>query len=185
MKKKAFTLVEVIAAIGILSITILAISTAFITGIHTLQKGGTKLKTMQYAEGITEGFQGGGITLLQNKCNSLTGSFSYSTFLYFNDDFTNFKALNDNTSYDSFSDWLNSTVKLQGTVSMDDYNSANIDNNIFNKCVSSINNISNNSYGCYIMIENSNSSSAIYVKVRLWNVKYLDSESIREFYIGR
>jgi prepilin-type N-terminal cleavage/methylation domain-containing protein len=52
--KKGFTLIEVIAAIAIFSIAILAISMAFSTSLNISQMNDIKQDTSQYAQAITE-----------------------------------------------------------------------------------------------------------------------------------
>lgn len=52
--KKGFTLVEVVAAIAIFSITILAISMAFSTSLNISEMNDIKQDTSQYAQAITE-----------------------------------------------------------------------------------------------------------------------------------
>lgn len=188
MRRKGFTLVEVVAAIAILSITIFAVSTAFISGTRTWRSGEQKLDTMYYAQGISEVFKGANIS----KITQLGDEVGSSAFLYFDEDYRNFVlyTANGNTALTSpgtppnFTDWFNFGPKIQGKVSDDDF--SNIDTNIYNKCRRSN---SNRKYGGYIVIKKDNRPSTVgtvyYVKVRVWNLSYgSDSESVREVYIG-
>lgn len=188
MRKKGFTLVEVIAAIAILSITIFAISTAFISGTRTWRDGEQKLDTMCYAQGISEAFKGANIS----KITQLGNDAGSSAFFYFNEDYKNFVlyTASGNTTLSSpgtppnFTDWFNFGPKIQGQVSSDDF--SNIDSGIYNKC---LRNNSSKKYGAYVAIKKDTRASTVgtvyYVKVRVWDLSYgSDSESVREVYIG-
>lgn len=54
MKKRGFTLIELVAAVAILTISITAISSAFMTSISVWSRGNDKLETSNYAQGIIE-----------------------------------------------------------------------------------------------------------------------------------
>lgn len=189
MKKKGFTLIELIAAIAILSITIAAISTAFITGIKTWKNGDEKLNTMCYAQGISEAFKGSTIAKITQLGNDSGSSF----FAYFDEGYKNFTLYTSSGSNSltnpgtpaNFTDWFNYGPKIQGKVSNDDF--SNRDTSVFNNCYN--NNTSKRRYGSYIMIEKDARESTIgtvyYIKVRVWDLNYgVSSESTREVYIG-
>ncbi|MCM8711508.1 type II secretion system GspH family protein [Clostridium sp. SYSU_GA19001] len=189
MKKKAFTLVEVIAAVAILSIVIVAVTSAFISGTKTWRNGEQKLDTMFYAQGISEAFMGANISKITQLCND-EGS---SAFVYFNDDYKDFvlytvsgyTSLTSAGTPPNFIDWFNFGPKIQGKVSNDDF--SYIDTNIYSKCK---NNNSNRKYGAYIAMQKdsraSTAGTVYYVKVIVWDLMYgYDSPSVREVYIGR
>lgn len=105
MKKKGFTLIELIAAVAIFSITIVSISTAFSLSISTKRINQSKIDTMYKVQTIAETFKSAGVSKLTGK---LQGVQSGSCFVYFNDD------MND------FNSWYN-TGNISGNVDINNY----------------------------------------------------------------
>lgn len=181
MKKRGFTLVELIAAMAILAISLTAISSAMITTVKINGANNLKMDNENYAESIVETFKGGGKSSLAFKTST---SLPVSCFLYFDDKLLNFSTSMDPAiKYLNFNAWFNSSDKVSGIVSNDDNNSH--DENLFNKCVTL--NTNNNKYGAYLIIENdSTSDNTYYMKLIVWNLKGTNgNEIIREMYISR
>ena len=181
MKKRGFTLVELIAAIAIMAIALTAISSAMLTTVKLNGDNNLKMDNENYAESIIETFKGGGKSSLDSKAGTNS---PVSCFLYFDDKLLNFSTSMDSSiKYSNFNAWFNSSDKVTGTVSEDDNN--NHDKNLFNKCTA--HNTNKNKYGAYLIIEDdSTSDNTYYMKIIVWNLKGSNGNEItREMYISR
>ena len=86
-KKKGFTLVELIAAIAILSIAMVGISSAVYTGTKLSAKNAKKADSSELASNIMQYYKSQGKTALKELFNfTSTGSSKYNGFCYFNTD---------------------------------------------------------------------------------------------------
>lgn len=177
MKKKGFTLVELIAAVAIFAITISAISLAFSTSISTWSKGDLKLGTSTYAQSIIETIRSQGADKIKTMYNDAGGS---SCYIYFDDNMTNLRVYN-NAAVSTPTDLLTwvkgGTSKLAGTVGE---SFASCNNSAYS---------GGKKYGAYLYIKQSDAVNKVYyVRVRVWNLQRSNgsgSESLREVYISR
>jgi prepilin-type N-terminal cleavage/methylation domain-containing protein len=168
MKKKGFTLIELIAAIAILSIVITAITTAFTSSIQTWKKADVKLDSSAYAQGAIEMLKSPDVRTSQ--LYKISGSRYY--YLYFN---------NINELKDGVNDFIlaakTGTTSLAGA-----YNAVNLSSaatsNVFSDCK---NNSNSKRYGVYIEFTNNTPEQYFAIKLTLWDFNYgIDSKSIRE-----
>lgn len=104
--KKGFTLVEVIAALAIFSVTMMVVANAFLGSHSTRQKNDIKQSTMGYSQAIIENFRGSGYARIDNihKTNTDRG---VSTFVYFND-------MSDINLW--FENYIDGITKIEGNV---------------------------------------------------------------------
>lgn len=207
MKNKGFTLIEVIAAVAILAISIISITMAVSLAINIRTKADIKLSTMYYSQGISEAFKAAGPNKwLIDPSNSLSTANS-SYFAYFDENYNNFViysssgliTINNPSNPVNFTDWFSNGPFINGTVCSPNDDYENINQNLFANPDSTVNScskiynffpqIKGRKYGAYIIIEQDTraaTSGAHYLKVKVWNMQYgLSSESERELYIGR
>lgn len=176
MKKKGFTLVELIAAIAIFAIVMSAVSLTFSTSIKTWNRADLKLEASTYSQSIIETLRSQGAAKIKTMySDSVNGN---SGYIFFDDNITNLSVYNNgtSTSQTDLSTWVkNSTTKLTGTVA-ENYSSCKINSN-------------NKKYGASIFIKQSDSVNLVYyVRVKVWDLKRqngADTESLKEIYISR
>lgn len=160
--KKGFTLIEVVAAIAIFSIAILAISMAFSTSLNISQMNDIKQDTSQYAQAITENYKALGYNAIKSKYNLPENNDSVSDFKYFN-------------LIDDIQSWFNdgSMPNIFG----------NVDNNAYPV-------LQGMKFGVLINIsktnlDDSSSTPTYHIYVRVWRLdKGMQSQSLRDIYEG-
>lgn len=167
--KKGFSLIEVVAAIAIFSIAILAISMAFSASLNISQMNDIKQDTSQYAQAITENYKALGYNEINIKYNDLLSNNGImSGFQYFN-------------TIDDIQTWFNNDngQKMPDILSIAD----KIDNNSYPLA-------QGKKFGALISISKTNLSGStnadVYrIYVRVWRLdKGAQSQSLREIYEG-
>lgn len=113
MKKKGFTLVEVVAAVAILAIFLTSISPAFLNSISALDSGEKILNTNSYAQAIIETYRSLGKAKLKDMYID-NGSKKVSKIIYFND-YDDLSESIDNNSFNNSS----SGMKFKSTITVD------------------------------------------------------------------
>lgn len=113
MKKKGFTLVEVVAAVAILAVFLTAVSTAFLASISALDSGEKTLNTNSYAQAIIETYKSLGKTKLKEMYIE-NGNKTVSKNIYF----TNYNDLSESIKNDRFNNSA-SGKKFKSTITVD------------------------------------------------------------------
>lgn len=196
-KVKGFSLIELIAAIAIFSIAIIAISLAFSLSINTWKKGNTKLSSVSYSQAIAEHFKGSGKSALKRITSTPDSTDGVSCYIYFDDKLENLilyfqdgTVTYFNNGGRDFYTWANvASPTLRGKVSSDD--NTNIDSSLYTNCKNiNISKALNKKYGGYLMVKKDTpiESDMYYLKVKTWNLQGENMEnsgSTMEVYLGR
>jgi prepilin-type N-terminal cleavage/methylation domain-containing protein len=174
VKKKGYTLIELIAAIAIFAIVMSAVYTTFSTSIKIWSRADLKLGTSTYSQSIIETLKSQGVDKLKNMYNSSSGN---SCYIYFDDNLSNLIVYNGVASSPlNLLTWVkDSTTKLTSSVT-ENYTSCK-------------NFSSGRKYGASIFIKQSDASNKVYyARVRVWDLKRqngAETESLREIYLSR
>jgi prepilin-type N-terminal cleavage/methylation domain-containing protein len=173
VKKKGYTLIELIAAIAIFAIVMSAVYTTFSTSIKIWSRADLKLGTSTYSQSIIETLRAQGAGRLKDMYSIPDGN---SCYIYFDENLTNFRVYGSTTSPENLLTWVkDSTTKLTGSVT-ENYTSC--------KSLSS-----GMRYGAFIFIKQSDASNKVYyARVRVWDLKRqngADTESLKEIYLSR
>ena len=164
--KRGFTLIEVIVSLAIFAILLTVILAAFLTSAVISSRGGRKLKSMNYAEGIVQCVKSMGSSGITNIYN--VNKTDIQWYIYFNE--------NHDTDKNGYYDVL-------------DY----LKNNNYGKFSAADSAASADyKYKCRIKINKDNtcsSNNAYFVKIEVWDIKNNSnieaSKAVREIYIGR
>jgi prepilin-type N-terminal cleavage/methylation domain-containing protein len=159
--KKGFTLIELIIALAIFSMSILAVTMGFSVSIKIRQMNDVKQATAGYAQAIIENFR---VTGYNNIDAVYTGDLTtgVSTYVYFNEDMSNFNSW--------FQNYINGIETFSGNVDTTAYPLSN-----------------GNKFGALIKVDKTNfTGNPYHIYVRVWMLnKGSQSQSVRDIYESR
>lgn len=164
--KKGYTLIEAIISLAIFAILLTVILAAFLTSTVISSRGGRKLKSMNYAEGVIQCVKSMGSSGIADIYN--VNKTDIQWYIYFNENHDNGK----NGYYDVL-DYLKNNNYSKFAASDDTSKSAEY------------------RYKCRITINKydaCSSNNAYFVKIEIWDIKNSNIDAglaVREIYIGR
>ena len=168
MKKRGFTLVELIASIAIIAIIMTAASPAFLMSIKLWKNNRAKINTMAYSQAIAEYYKSNGMENLKTIYDSSEKNSDLSTtnYIYF-----------DNDCGDAMKKTIDDNASRFGKTAVEDYNTCKTRNT------------GNKKYGAFLKIfkvSGTTNTNVFGVRVVVWNfANGNEASSSRVLYLER